>query len=87
MKKKRRGFAAMDPAKQREIARKGGQSVPAEKRAFSLDPELASKAGHKGGLNVPDQRRSFAVDKGLAVRAGRKGGISRRNPNASEAQK
>ncbi|MBV8566334.1 MAG: stress-induced protein, partial [Methylobacteriaceae bacterium] len=30
-----RGFASMDAAKQREIARKGGESVPDEKRSFS----------------------------------------------------
>jgi uncharacterized protein len=29
----------MDEEKQREIARKGGQSVPDEKRSFSKDPE------------------------------------------------
>ena len=44
-----RGFASMDEEKQREIARKGGESVPAEKRSFSKDPELASEAGRKGG--------------------------------------
>lgn len=44
-----RGFAAMDEAKQREIARKGGASVPDEKRSFSQDRNLASAAGRKGG--------------------------------------
>lgn len=46
-----RGFAGMDDDKQRDIASKGGQSVPAEKRSFSQDPELASEAGKKGGEN------------------------------------
>ena len=45
----KRGFAAMDQAKQREIASKGGQSVPSEKRSFSKDPGLAAQAGRKGG--------------------------------------
>jgi general stress protein YciG len=44
-----RGFAAMDDQKQREIARKGGASVPDEKRSFSQDRNLASEAGRKGG--------------------------------------
>jgi len=35
----------MDPAKQREIARKGGESVPNEKRSFSQDRSLAAQAG------------------------------------------
>lgn len=45
----KRGFASMDPARQREIARKGGASVPSEKRSFSQDRSLAAKAGRKGG--------------------------------------
>lgn len=44
-----RGFASMDAAKQREIASKGGQSVPAAKRSFSQDRRLAAEAGRKGG--------------------------------------
>lgn len=45
----KRGFASMDPARQREIARKGGASVPSEKRSFSQDRSLAAEAGRKGG--------------------------------------
>ncbi len=45
----KRGFASMDPARQREIARKGGASVPSEKRSFSQDRSLAATAGRKGG--------------------------------------
>src|SRR5690606_31874793 len=45
----KRGFASMDGDRQREIASKGGKSVPAEKRSFSQDRELASEAGRKGG--------------------------------------
>jgi general stress protein YciG len=45
----RRGFAAMDPEKRREIAKKGGASVPQEKRAFHKDRKLAASAGSKGG--------------------------------------
>jgi hypothetical protein len=39
----------MDAEKQREIARKGGRSVPDEKRSFSRNRQLASEAGRKGG--------------------------------------
>ena len=45
----KRGFASMDAERQREIASKGGRSVPAERRSFSQDRELASEAGRKGG--------------------------------------
>src|SRR5262245_14680966 len=43
-----RGFASMDEEKQREISRKGGESVPDEKRCFPrivrLRPKPAAKA-------------------------------------------
>lgn len=47
--KARRGFAAMNPERRREIARKGGASVPSEKRSFAKDRDLAAAAGRKGG--------------------------------------
>lgn len=76
-KRSHRGFAAMDKAKQREIASKGGRSVPDEKRSFSQDRTLASAAGRKGGESVPDEKRSFSQDRSLAAAAGRKGGEAR----------
>ncbi len=48
--KKPRGFAAMSPDRLREIASKGGKSVPAEKRAYAQNRELAASAGKKGGM-------------------------------------
>ena len=51
--KSSRGFASMDRTKQREIARKGGESVPNEKRSFSQNRELAASAGRKGGRGLP----------------------------------
>ena len=47
--KSRRGFAAMDPERRREIARQGGSSVPSEKRSFAQNRDLAANAGRKGG--------------------------------------
>lgn len=47
--KSRREFAAMDPDRRREIARKGGASVPADKRSFAKDRDLAASAGRLGG--------------------------------------
>lgn len=75
--KSNRGFASMDQAKQREIASKGGQSVPPEKRSFSQDPQLAATAGRKGGEAVPPEGRSFSQNRELAAEAGRKGGLAR----------
>ena len=39
----------MDPERRREIARRGGASVPDEKRAFAQNRDLAADAGRKGG--------------------------------------
>ena len=47
--KQRRGFACMDADRRREVARKGGASVPADKRSFTRDRDLAANAGRKGG--------------------------------------
>ncbi|MCP1539987.1 general stress protein [Methylorubrum extorquens] len=44
-----RGFASLSPERRKEIASKGGRSIPAESRAFSKNPELARAAGRKGG--------------------------------------
>ncbi len=44
----KRGFASMSPEKQREIASKGGKSVPSDRRSFSQNRDLASAAGRKG---------------------------------------
>lgn len=87
-----RGFASMDPAKQRAIASKGGQSVPPEKRSFSQNPDLAAKAGRKGGESVPPEGRSFSQNRELAAQAGRKGGqargaASRRAAQAAQQQR
>jgi general stress protein YciG len=54
--------------------RKGGQSVPAEKRSFSQDVSLAAAAGCKGGQSVDPKKRSFFKDLVLASKAGAKGG-------------
>ena len=45
----KRGFASMSPEKQREIASKGGKSVPSDRRSFAQNRDLASAAGRKGG--------------------------------------
>jgi general stress protein YciG len=82
----KRGFASMDAAKQREIARKGGESVPPEKRSFSRDHALAAQAGRKGGQSVPAAQRSFSKDHKLAAEAGREGGKRSHGGRSKAAQ-
>jgi general stress protein YciG len=72
----RRGFAGMSPERQRELAVKGGKSVPGDKRTFSKDRDLAAAAGRKGG-KAQRANRSFS-NRAFAAEAGRKGGMAKR---------
>lgn len=44
-----RGFASMDPDKQREIASKGGKAAHESGNAHEFTPDEAREAGRKGG--------------------------------------
>ena len=66
----RRGFASMDPAKQREIAGKGGRAAHAKGSAHEFTSDEARVAGHKGGVAVSQDRSHMAE-------IGRLGGQSR----------
>ncbi|KQK29111.1 stress-induced protein [Bosea thiooxidans] len=86
-----RGFAGMDDDKQRDIASKGGQSVPAEKRSFSQDSELASEAGKKGGESSHGgQQQASGSGRGQQGGDGERGGsgnFAQDRERASEAGK
>ncbi|HSU72913.1 MAG TPA: KGG domain-containing protein [Candidatus Binatia bacterium] len=49
MRARKRGFAAMDPEKQREIASQGGKAAHERGTAHEFTPEEAREAGRKGG--------------------------------------
>ena len=68
-KKSGRGFASMDPAKQREIASKGGRAAHEKGTAHEFTPEEAREAGRKGGETVSRNRDHMAE-------IGREGGRS-----------
>ena len=77
IEKRKRGLACLSPERRSEIARKGGKSVPPEKRAFSRDATLAAEAGRIGGSAVPPEHRMFHQDKDLARRAAQASVVSR----------
>lgn len=52
-----RGFASMDPEKQRQIASQGGKAAHAKGTAHEFSSEEARKAGQKGGQNSHSGRR------------------------------
>ena len=66
----KRGFASMDPAKQREIASKGGRAAHAKGTAHEFTPDEARVAGRKGGEAVSRDRQHMSA-------IGREGGHSR----------
>ncbi|HZH44011.1 MAG TPA: KGG domain-containing protein [Lysobacter sp.] len=62
--KSNRGFAAMDEAKQREIASKGGKAAHRSGNAHEFDSEEAREAGRKGGQARAAARRNEAGSAG-----------------------
>lgn len=54
--KSERGFAAMNPERQREIAREGGKAAHQSGNAHEFTSEEAREAGRKGGQASSKQR-------------------------------
>jgi general stress protein YciG len=65
-----RGFASMDPERQREIASKGGRAAHAKGTAHEWSSDEARVAGRKGGEAVSRDRAHMA-------QIGREGGEAR----------
>ncbi len=63
----RKGFASIDPERQREIASMGGKAAHAKGMAHRFTSEEAKIAGKKGGQTVSQNREHMAE-------IGRKGG-------------
>ena len=54
---KNRGFAAMDPEKQRRIASEGGRAAHQQGVAHEWTSDEARQAGKKGGQSSRESRR------------------------------
>jgi uncharacterized protein len=65
--KRKRGFAAMDAAKQKAIARKGGKAAQRKGTAHRFTSQEAREAGRKGGVAV-------SRDSAHMAKIGRQGG-------------
>ncbi len=65
------GFGAMDPARRREVASKGGRNAHANGHAYEFDSEAGRAAGRKGGQAVSRDREYMAE-------IGRRGGRAKR---------
>jgi general stress protein YciG len=73
----KRGFASMDPAKQREIASKGGRAAHSKGTAHEFSSDEARVAGRKGGEAVSRDRAHMSA-------IGREGGHSRGRARQSQ---
>ncbi|MEO7096318.1 MAG: KGG domain-containing protein [Polyangiales bacterium] len=92
-----RGFAAMDPEKQREIARKGGKAAHQKGTAHQFSSDEAREAGRKGGEAVSKNRDHMAEigrqggeavskDRQHMSRIGREGGEARATSATKKAR-
>jgi general stress protein YciG len=92
-----RGFAAMDPEKQREIARKGGKAAHQKGTAHQFSSDEAREAGRKGGEAVSKNRDHMAEigrqggeavskDRQHMSRIGREGGEARASSATRKAR-
>lgn len=73
---KKKGFAAMTPERQREIASMGGKKAHELGVAHRYNKDTAKLAGHKGGLSVSQDREHMAA---IGKKGGTVGGIKKRS--------
>jgi|OM-RGC.v1.023201060 general stress protein YciG len=69
-----RGFASMDPERQREIASQGGKAAHESGNAHEFTSEEAREAGSKGGKAAHEKGTAHEFTSEEAREAGRKGG-------------
>lgn len=85
MTDKKRGFAAMDPEKQRQIASKGGKAVHEKGTGHEFTADEARVAGKAGGIATSKNREhmrtigrkggeAISSDRAYMAQLGRKGG-------------
>ena len=77
--KSKRGFASMDPSRQRDIASKGGKAAHAKRTAHEWTADEARRAGRKGGEVVSRDRAHMEA-------IGRAGGEARGRARQAAAQ-
>lgn len=73
----KRGFASMDPSRQREIASKGGKAAHQQGVAHEWSADEARAAGRKGGEAISKNKEHMA-------QIGRKGGEASHSSRKSD---
>jgi general stress protein YciG len=74
--KSNRGFASMDPQRQREIASEGGRAAHEKGTAHEFTSEEAREAGRKGGMARSQKRSQSGAGSMGASNSGSQGGSS-----------
>ena len=74
--KSNRGFASMDPQRQREIASEGGRAAHEKGTAHEFTSEEAREAGRKGGMARSANRRKAMEQQGGHASGGSSGNSS-----------
>ena len=82
--KSKRGFAAMNKIRQREIASKGGRAAHASGNAHEFTPEEARQAGHKGGIEAHRRGTAHEWNSKEARAAGQEGGKAAHHENIAQ---
>ena len=72
--KSNRGFASMDPQRQREIASEGGRAAHEKGTAHEFTSEEAREAGRKGGMARSANRRNAMAQNSGSSSGGSHGG-------------
>jgi general stress protein YciG len=80
---RKRGFAAMNSQRQREIASKGGRAAHQKGTAHEFTPEEARAAGHRGGKAVSNDRQHMAS---IGRRGGQRSGEGTRGQKNRDEQ-
>lgn len=68
--KSNRGFASMDPQRQREIASEGGRAAHEKGTAHEFTSEEAREAGRKGGMARSANRRAAMGNQSASGQSG-----------------
>jgi uncharacterized protein len=79
-----RGFASMDPARQREIAAQGGRAAHQKGTAHEFTPEEARRAGSMSHKNSQSARTATATGTGSQGATGSQAGAASQGAQSSQ---
>jgi len=82
-----RGFAGMDPERQRQISSQGGKAAHQKGTAHEFDSNEAREAGRKGGMVSGGRRRAREQAQGGPSREPEREGSERERESENESER